>query len=209
MASTFTVSGTTMSRSSSRQGHSHGEVHSRSRSGTLNRSFKLDTTMTSTSDEPEHHQHTDGHIHQHTHSLPHGSSHSHDHTAHAHTRSDSRSRMQGRQNLPPPLLTGNGWKTSATAAGKPLVTPTNTSFAVQYKPPTATLPKAAHDPSAERSRFTNALLPYTAPWPLLHSVMTEKDSRRIFYFMRYTDFIHKLTYGEMANTWRTVLTLPL
>ncbi|KAF3766990.1 hypothetical protein M406DRAFT_89586 [Cryphonectria parasitica EP155] len=91
--------------------------------------------------------------------------------------------MQGRQNAPPPLLTGNGWKTSATPAGKPLVTPTNAVFAGQYKPPTATLSKTVHDHSAERSRFTNALLPYTARWPMLHSVMTEKDSRRIFYFM--------------------------
>jgi hypothetical protein len=28
------------------------------------------------------------------------------------------------------------------------------------------------------------VLPYTESWPLLHSIMKEKDSRRIFYFMR-------------------------
>ncbi|KAK2074235.1 hypothetical protein P8C59_008456 [Phyllachora maydis] len=48
-----------------------------------------------------------------------------------------------------------------------------------YEPPA--LPK--HDHSAERSRFTSLLLPYTSRWPLLHAIMTEKDSRRIFYFM--------------------------
>jgi len=39
--------------------------------------------------------------------------------------------------------------------------------------------------SAEkRSRFTRTLLQYTERWTLLHSVLKEKDSRRIFYFMR-------------------------
>ena len=35
-----------------------------------------------------------------------------------------------------------------------------------------------------RSRFTNFLLPFVLKWPLLHTIMAEKDSRRIFYFMR-------------------------
>ena len=38
--------------------------------------------------------------------------------------------------------------------------------------------------SEKRSRFTRLLLPYTEGWPLLHSILVEKDSRRIFYFMR-------------------------
>ncbi|KAK6088717.1 cation efflux protein/zinc transporter [Seiridium cupressi] len=33
------------------------------------------------------------------------------------------------------------------------------------------------------SKLTGLLLPFTSRWPLLHSVMTEKDSRRILYFM--------------------------
>jgi len=40
-----------------------------------------------------------------------------------------------------------------------------------------------HDKSATRSLFTRMLLPYTAKYPLIHAIMTEKDSRRIFYFM--------------------------
>ncbi|KAJ3474771.1 hypothetical protein NLG97_g9704 [Lecanicillium saksenae] len=40
-----------------------------------------------------------------------------------------------------------------------------------------------HDANAERSMFTAALLPYTARFPIIHAIMTEKDSRRIFYFM--------------------------
>lgn len=179
-----------MSRSSSRQGHhGHGEMHSRSRSGTLNRSFKLDATTSIPASQDHDHGHDHDHEHEHDHDHHHNAfapaSHAHDDGSHAHTHSDSRGRMQGRKNMPAPLLTGNGWKTSSTPAGKPLVTPTNAVFAGQYKPPTATLSKAAHDHSAERSRFTNALLPYTARWPLIHTLMTEKDSRRIFYFMRW------------------------
>jgi zinc transporter 5/7 len=33
------------------------------------------------------------------------------------------------------------------------------------------------------------LLPYTSRWPLLHAIMTEKDSRRILYFMSYVWFL--------------------
>ena len=42
-----------------------------------------------------------------------------------------------------------------------------------------------HGHSAKRSRFTSFLLAYTSRWPMLHTIMTDKDSRRIFYFMRF------------------------
>ena len=35
------------------------------------------------------------------------------------------------------------------------------------------------------SKFTNYLLPHVLDWPLLHTILIEKDSRRIFYFMWY------------------------
>ena len=35
-----------------------------------------------------------------------------------------------------------------------------------------------------RSKFTSLLLPMMQKYPLLHTIMAEKDSRRIFYFMR-------------------------
>lgn len=92
--------------------------------------------------------------------------------------------MQTRQHIPAPLLTGNDFTTTSTAAGKLLVTPKNAVFSESYKAPEPKPPRSAHDHSPKRSTFTNMLLPYTAKWPLLHSVMTEKDSRRIFYFMR-------------------------
>ena len=43
-----------------------------------------------------------------------------------------------------------------------------------------------HAPHEEsHSRITGALLSATEDWPLLHKILSEKDSRRIFYFMRY------------------------
>ena len=36
---------------------------------------------------------------------------------------------------------------------------------------------------ASHSRFTGFLLELTRPWPLFYSILVEKDSRRIFYFM--------------------------
>lgn len=41
------------------------------------------------------------------------------------------------------------------------------------------------------------LLPYTARFPILHAIMIEKDSRRIFYFMTYV--IVNCCYYSIAN----------
>jgi len=43
-----------------------------------------------------------------------------------------------------------------------------------------------HTPHEEsHSRISGLLLSATEDWPLLHKILVEKDSRRIFYFMRY------------------------
>lgn len=39
--------------------------------------------------------------------------------------------------------------------------------------------------SSESSKITKLILSYSEPYPLLHSILREKDSRRIFYFMGY------------------------
>lgn len=46
-------------------------------------------------------------------------------------------------------------------------------------------PHKAIAPAGPRSRFTNFLIPLVSRWPLIHTILAEKDSRRIFYFMRY------------------------
>jgi hypothetical protein len=69
-----------------------------------------------------------------------------------------------------------------------------------YQPPVATAhghQGHTYTTSAEpRSRFTSFVLPYVLRWPLIHTIMADKDSRRIFYFMRCVtvtllDFIRK------------------
>lgn len=40
------------------------------------------------------------------------------------------------------------------------------------------------------SRATKIILRYTESYPLLYSILKERDSRRIFYFMRYTASLH-------------------
>jgi zinc transporter 5/7 len=50
----------------------------------------------------------------------------------------------------------------------------------------------SHSATIKPSRFTLLILPYTESWPLLNTIMKEKDSRRIFYFMRYISFMPHL-----------------
>lgn len=121
--------------------------------------------------------------------------------AHSHNRShqhdSNQSQYRANSNLAmqinvPPLSSSSHWKTESTLGGKKVMTPTAASFdaAGVYEPPVASRARSHshshhhHDHSAERSRFTSMLLPYTARWPILHAVVTDKDSRRIFYFMR-------------------------
>jgi zinc transporter 5/7 len=82
-----------------------------------------------------------------------------------------------------------------------LVTPVSASFdaAGQYQPPSAANPHAGHAHAIERSRFTAMLLPYTERWTLIHAILVEKDSRRIFYFM-----MHVCSHRRPDNKWLTL-----
>ncbi|POS74281.1 cation efflux protein/ zinc transporter [Diaporthe helianthi] len=201
MASTYVLPGATMPASHRHHDRKHG--HSRSRSpsfGSLNRSFKMDSSFGIPSPSLDG-EHDHGHSHDHSHDYSHDHSHSHTHseprTQHVHHANS----MQPRQNAPPPLLPSNGWTTSTTA-GKHLITPVTSSFAEQYEAPEAQGTDPPHDHSAERSRFTNMLLPYTSKWPILHAIMTEKDSRRIFYFMSLNFFFMTIQafYGYITDS---------
>ncbi|CAM1511313.1 Fc.00g088260.m01.CDS01 [Cosmosporella sp. VM-42] len=46
------------------------------------------------------------------------------------------------------------------------------------------------------------LLPYTAPYPIIHAIMTEKDSRRIFYFMalNFSFMMVQAVYGYLTDS---------
>ncbi|GAP89053.1 putative cation efflux protein zinc transporter [Rosellinia necatrix] len=59
-----------------------------------------------------------------------------------------------------------------------------------------------HHHSHEFSRVTGLLLPYTARWPLIHAIMTDKDSRRIFYFMgvNFSFMTVQAVYGYLTDS---------
>jgi zinc transporter 5/7 len=145
--------------------------------------------------------------------------HRHNHTrdgSHSSQRANSNQPLASRPNLPTipssaTIPSGDGhWRTGSTAGGKPLITPTHGSFdaAAMYEPPGAQSHTHhdhdhdhghdhahehghhSHDQTAVRSKFTTLLLPYTSRYPLLHAIMTDKDSRRIFYFMSYVPPLH-------------------
>ncbi|KAL9102544.1 MAG: hypothetical protein Q9163_002323 [Psora crenata] len=55
---------------------------------------------------------------------------------------------------------------------------------------------------AGASRFTNYILQRVQPWPLLHTIVVEKDSRRIFYFMclNFAFMIVQTFYGIVSGS---------
>lgn len=94
------------------------------------------------------------------------------------------------------ISTNQGFVSSSTRGGKHVLTPSQASFDIKYDAPAQGVTHVHdHGSSAERSRFTNLILPFTAKWPLLHAIVTEKDSRRIFYFMRYAYILSQLVIG--------------
>ena len=57
-----------------------------------------------------------------------------------------------------------------------------------------------HQHHNDLSQISNYLLNYSQKWPLLHSILAEKDSRRIFYFMMYAHQF--LLHGILSTDWR-------
>ena len=164
-------------------GHSHAHSHSQSHTppslGSFAHARTSRTARSSSSKQSHDHGHNHSHVDDHDRET--------DHEAHnqAQYRANSNHAIHSRPNLPPPLSNTNGWRTISTAAGKAVTTPTHESFDQAYEAP-AQSSYPSHDlASVERSAVTNFLLPFTARFPVLYAIMMEKDSRRIFYFMRY------------------------
>ena len=63
---------------------------------------------------------------------------------------------------------------------------TQTLFQLHHSPKGHHHHHDAHHQHENHSMFTRMLLRNTQKWPLLNSILADKDSRRIFYFMRYT-----------------------
>lgn len=149
-----------------------------------------------------HEEHWHGHMHSHSHSPPSLSSRRHSRASksdrpngtaqthiHSHSHGQNNSSYRANSNHPlqrPPLPTlySQQATTVVTAEEKPPIAPAKSGSEKTYEAPAQSTTQLHDHGSAERSSFTNFLLPYTAGNPLLHTVMTEKDSRRILYFMR-------------------------
>ncbi|KAK6585250.1 hypothetical protein PZA11_001977 [Diplocarpon coronariae] len=60
----------------------------------------------------------------------------------------------------------------------------------------------AHPVEQPRSKFTSLLLPLVLRWPLLHTILADKDSRRIFYFilLNFTFMMVQAFYGFVTNS---------
>ncbi|KAL8369808.1 hypothetical protein RB595_000244 [Gaeumannomyces hyphopodioides] len=171
------LSGSTHSHSHDRE---HDHSHSHDREDSHNHSHN----------HSHSHDHDHDHDHDHSHSHSHGpdsSSHSHlhsyslDSSRYSDTKSSSYQAISGHlRPKVPAALDGHNWKSAMTPGGKHVVTPSQSSFDIPYDAPA---PHRDHESPADRSWVTNFLLPRMARWPLIHAVLVEKDSRRIFYFM--------------------------
>ncbi|GAB0131614.1 hypothetical protein EsDP_00000077 [Epichloe bromicola] len=60
----------------------------------------------------------------------------------------------------------------------------------------------ANESKAPRSLFTRTLLKYTAKYPILHAILAEKDSRRIFYFLtlNFCFMVVQAFYGYVTDS---------
>jgi len=192
--------------------HVHHHSHSLSQSPPIQNSFppslstKIDESKPLGASLGSSRRQSLGHRHSRTHDGNHSS-----------YRANSNHPLANRPNLPTipssaDISSTNGhWRTGSTAGGKPLIAPTHGSFdaAAMYQPPETqshshddhdhdhdhhdhghSHDHSGHGHEIERSKFTAMLLPYTSKYPLLHAIMTDKDSRRIFYFMLYVFSIY-------------------
>lgn len=161
-------------------GHGHGHLHSHSHSPSRHPQHPANTPKTLRQER------SNGSLHGHSHSEP-----NHEHThSHSHVREPSPSRYLPSppysNGLAPRPFESHAYESSPALSHLGTSEPSLNALEI--------VPKghehhdhshAHHTKSVEpRSRFTSFLLPIVLRWPLLHTIMSEKDSRRIFYFMR-------------------------
>ncbi|KAL3421112.1 cation efflux protein zinc transporter [Phlyctema vagabunda] len=214
MASTYALPAATMTNSHHGHVHSHSHSHSPIRpvpySGNTSRSMK--------------HERSNGSLHAHTHSAPHhdhGHKQHHEpslptvpsprledlpaftdpfdrHHDHDHDHSQSHSHSHDHDHF---HLHSHSEKPTSS-----------------YEPPTNSVIPHHHDHAHDhdhdhhnhshgttletRSRFTNRLLPLVQGYPLLHTILAEKDSRRIFYFMslNFAFMVVQAFYGFVTDS---------
>jgi solute carrier family 30 (zinc transporter), member 5/7 len=164
-------------------GHNHGHGHLHSHSHSPGRQYSANSPRAL---KPER---SNGSLHAHSLSESHADhehTHSHHHHTHSHVREHSPSPYlptPPNSNGIPPVAAFEKQQTHQAHEISPAL-----SDMLPYEPPSYHNHHGhPHDhtlPVEPRSRITNFLLPFVLRWPLLHTIIAEKDSRRIFYFMR-------------------------
>lgn len=180
MASTYALPGSAMAHGHGHHhgnGHLHSHSHSHSQSPSHSHSHSPSGQYPANTVKALRQEGSNGSLHSHSHSEPgfdHGHSHNHSHSgSHRHRHQPTADTQSSA--LPPTAAWSekqNGHMNS-------------------YEPPLDDVKHThghshSHSSSLEpRSKFTGLLLPMVQRWPLLHTILAAKDSRRIFYFMRY------------------------
>ncbi|KAK2630469.1 hypothetical protein QTJ16_001289 [Diplocarpon rosae] len=215
MASSYALPASAMSHGHSAHGHLHSHSHSPGRKYAT-------STKTSRSDR------SDGSLHAHSHSLSeshHDRAHDHDHRRYSRSPSPAPSRNFLREHtssydLPTPPNSNNispvaefqkrdhihgNEPSPALSHGEAFESALNSVNVVPHE--------HEHDhhshphlnvspPEQPRSKFTSLLLPLVMRWPLLHTILADKDSRRIFYFilLNFTFMMVQAFYGFVTNS---------
>ncbi len=190
MASSYALPASAMTH-----GHNHGHGHLHSHSHSPGRKYSANTPKSLKSERSNSSLHAHSLSESH---LEHEHTHSHHHS-HSHDREPSPSRYlptPPNSNGLPPIA---AFEKQTYPAYELSLTQSQVSQVSPYEPPINAVNVTPHDhghhshrrtpPAEPRSRFTTILLPLVLRWPLLHTILAEKDSRRIFYFMRYAHII--------------------
>jgi zinc transporter 5/7 len=185
MSSSYALPASAMTHSHSNHGHSH--VHPHSHSHSPSRQYATNTSRTLKSER------SNGSLHSHPQSESH-SDHGHNHS---HSHNHYREPSSGCLPTPP---NSNGMP-MAPFEKQPYESSPALSQLNSYEPPLNAANVIPHghghhghvhthtSSGGPRSKFTTFLLPFVRKWPLLHTILADKDSRRIFYFMRFVDRI--------------------
>ena len=126
---------------------------------------------------------SNGSLHAHSHLHSHPASHNHNHILenHRHYQSDA--------HVPRQPYPSNGSFTSSEGNLLPMRNTSTTAYpeGSDYGIPAVgktIIPARSHSHTEMgHSRVTQVLLEWAQRYPLLHNILVEKDSRRIFYFM--------------------------
>jgi zinc transporter 5/7 len=183
MATSYALPASAMTNSHGHHGHNHLHSHSHSPA----RQYPANTPRTLLVER------SNGSMHSHSYSDSY-TDHDHDHDhSHSHTHSHSHERGNSASYLPtPPDSNGVTPVTKFEAPDHQLSPPLSESGSFGLSLSASNIiphdhghlhPHAA--PVEPRSKFTSFILPLVLRWPLLHTIMADKDSRRIFYFMWY------------------------